>query len=166
MDLSPISIAIVTGVGATMLMDLAMTLRRLVFDIATPDYALVGRWIAYMPRGRFRHRLPIGAVAPARRERLIGWLAHYAIGISFAALLLITCGLDWARHPTPGPALVVGLVTVFAPFLIMQPGMGAGFFASHTRHPSAARLQTLTTHAVFGLALYVAAWLARFCGVT
>jgi hypothetical protein len=58
------------------------------------------------------------------------------------------------------PALIVGLITVAAPFLIMQPGMGAGI-AAKTPNPTAARLRSLATHAVFGIGLYGSAWLVR-----
>jgi hypothetical protein len=132
--------SLLTGVGATAVMDLwGLTRKR------PPDYGLVGRWLAYMARGRFRHR-PIAASAPVERERLIGWTAHYLIGISFAAILLAIWGLDWARQPTLGPALAVGLGSVAAPVLVMQPSMGVGF-----------RFQSFVTHAVFGLGLYAAA---------
>jgi hypothetical protein len=85
---------------------------------------------------------------------LAGWCAHYAIGIIYAALLLAIWGLDWARHPTPLPALIVSLVALVAPFFIMQPGMGAGVAASKTPNPNAARLRSIVTHSVFGLGLY------------
>jgi hypothetical protein len=122
------------------------------------NYGLVGRWIAYMPRGRFRHA-PIAKTPPVRGELAIGWIAHYAIGIGFAAALLVLYGVEWARQPTLGPALIVGLGSVVAPFLIMQPGMGAGVAASRTPRPNAARFQSVVTHTVFGLGLFVAAFL-------
>jgi hypothetical protein len=70
-------------------------------------------------------------------------------------------GLEWVRHPTIGPALLVGIGTVLAPFLVLQPGMGAGVAASRTPRPVAARVQSLVTHTVFGLGLYASAWIAR-----
>jgi hypothetical protein len=51
---------------------------------------------------------------------------------------------------------------VLFPFLVMQPAMGAGIAASRTRNPGAARLQSLVTHAVFGLGLYTGGWIAHF----
>ena len=153
-------VALVIGIGATLLVDLWAIVRRRVFGIPPPDYALVGRWFAHMGRGRFRHE-SIAASAPARGERLIGWLAHYAIGVLFAALLLAVWGDGWALEPTIGPALIVGIGTVAAPFLLMQPGMGAGFAASRTPRPAAARLQSLVTHTIFGLGLYASGWVAR-----
>ena len=152
--------ALVMGVGATVLTDLWTIARRRVFKIPLPDYGLVGRWFAHLARGRFRHQSI--AVAPAvTGERVIGWVAHYIVGVSFAALLLAVWGLAWVRQPTIGPALLVGIGTVAAPFLVMQPGMGAGVAASRTPRPAAARLQSLMTHTVFGLGLYASGWVAR-----
>jgi hypothetical protein len=143
------------GVGATAVMDLWGLARKPLLGIAPPDYALVGRWIAHMSHGQFRHD-SIAASAPVRGEHIIGWTAHYLTGIAFAAMLVGIWGPAWVRQPTLGPALAVGIGTVAAPFLLMQPGMGAGIAGSRTPRPGAVRLQSLITHAVFGLGLYMA----------
>jgi hypothetical protein len=150
--------AILIGTGATAVTDLWAAARKRLSGVAAPDYGLVGRWLAHMTRGRFRHE-KIAASPPVRGERAIGWIAHYAIGIAFASVLLAIFGLGWARHPTIIPALIVGISSVAVPFLLMQPGMGAGIAASRTPDPSAARMRSILTHTVFGLGLYVAAWL-------
>jgi len=151
--------AMIVGSGATAVTDLWSILRRLAFGISPPDFGLVGRWLAYMPRGRFCHD-SIAAAPRVRGERLVGWVAHYLIGMSFAGLLLCIWGIEWMHEPTLGPALIVGIGTVAAPFFIMQPGMGAGIAARRTPRPRAARIQSLITHAIFGVGLYVAARLA------
>ena len=143
------------GVGATAVMDLWGLARKPLLGIAPPNYALVGRWIGHMPLGRFCHD-SIAASAPVRGEHIIGWTAHYLIGIAFAALLIGIWGPAWVRQPTIGPALAVGIGGVAAPFFLMQPGMGAGIAASRTPRPASARLQSLITHVVFGLGLYAA----------
>ncbi len=141
------------GVGATAVMDLWAIARKRLFGIPSLDYGLVGRWFAYLARGRFRHDA-ISTTSPVRGERLIGWTLHYLIGIAFATILLGIWGLTWVHHPTIWPALIVGIGTVAAPFLVMQPGMGAGIAASRTPRPAVARLQSLITHGIFGLGLY------------
>lgn len=153
--------AVLVGVGATALVDLwALVLRR-GFGTASLDYALVGRWLGHMPAGRFTHA-GIAAAPRIRGERLIGWGAHYATGVVFAGGLLAVCGLDWAREPSAGPALAFGVVTVAAPFFLMQPGMGLGIAAARTPKPGLARLRSVATHTVFGYGLYASAWaLAR-----
>jgi len=152
---------LVVGIGATAVMDVWAVARSSLFGIAAPNYGLVGRWIAYMPRGQFKHH-SIAAAAPVNGERFIGWTAHYLIGIAFAAVLIGICGLAWVEHPTIAPALIVGITTVAAPFLLMQPGMGAGIAGSRTPRPAATRLQSLITHTIFGLGLYVSGWAAHF----
>ena len=152
--------ALVMGVGATVLTDLWAIARRRAFNIPLPDYGLVGRWIAHLARGRFRHE-SIARSAAVHGEQVIGWVSHYAVGVLFAALLLAVWGLAWVRHPMIGPALLVGIGTVVAPYLVMQPGMGAGVAASRTPRPAAARVQSLVTHTIFGLGLYASGWIAR-----
>lgn len=152
--------ALAIGAGATAVMDLWAIARKHLFGIPLPNYCLVGRWLAHMRRGRFRHDA-ITAAAPVKGEGVIGWTAHYLIGIAFAALLLGIWGLAWVHHPSIGPALIVGIGTVAAPFLVMQPGMGAGIAGRRTPRPAATRLQSLVTHAVFGVGLYAAGWIAR-----
>jgi hypothetical protein len=149
--------ALLIGAGATAIMDIWMVVRRSLLRNPLPDYGLVGRWLASMTRGHFRHD-PIAASPPVPHERLIGWIAHYLTGITFAAILLAIWGVDWVRHPTIGPALIVGIGSVAAPFLLMQPGMGLGVGASRTPRPAAARLHSLITHGIFGLGLYAAGW--------
>ena len=153
--------AFLVGVGATIVMDAWAIARKRLFGVPLPNYGLVGRWLAHMPHGRFRHG-SIAAAQPVQGERLIGWTAHYLIGIAFAALLLGIWGLTWLHKPTIGPALVVGIGTVAAPFLVMQPGMGAGIAGSRTPRPAATRLQSIVTHTIFGLGLYAAGWAIRF----
>jgi len=147
---------ILTGIGATMVTDLWTGVRKRAFAVPLPNFALVGRWIAHMPGGRFVHD-SIAAGAPVRAESIIGWSAHYLTGISFAFLLPAIWGAGWLRNPTLGPALLVGICTVAAPFFVMQPAMGAGIAASRTPRPVTARSHSLVMHAVFGLGLFLAA---------
>jgi hypothetical protein len=149
------------GVGATVVMDMWGIVRMRLFGIATPNYGLVGRWFAHMRNGRFRHN-SIAASPAVSGERLIGWTAHYLTGIVFAVVLILIAGPAWLHHPTLGPALLVGVGTVVAPFFLMQPGMGAGIASSRTPRPAVARLHSLITHTVFGLGLYIAGWGVRF----
>ena len=155
--------AMLIGAGATLVLDLwTAILRRC--GLSSLDYALVGRWFAYMTSGIFRHH-PIAASPAVRGERLIGWSAHYLIGVVFAGVLLACGGLDWICHPTILPALTIGIGSVLLPFLLMQPGMGAGIAASRTPRPAVARLRSLVTHGVFGLGLYATGWIAGRSGV-
>ena len=144
---------VLIGVGGAALIDAWALFSRRAFNLQGLDYALLGRWIGHMPRGRFFHER-IAAADPIRGERPLGWLAHYSIGIAFAFLLLAIWGVGWAQSPTIWPALLIGLGTIVAPWFVLQPGMGAGIAASRTPNPRAARLRNLATHTVYGIGLY------------
>jgi len=137
-------------------MDIWALLMSRLFDIPSLNYRMVGRWVGHIPRGKFVHG-NIADSSPVTGERVIGWAAHYAIGIAFAWVLLMIVGLDWVRQPTAVPALLTGLVTLAAPFLILQPGMGAGVAASKTPAPWTARSRSLMAHISYGIGLYLTA---------
>jgi len=144
---------LLVGIGATAATDLWALARQRLLGIAPPDFGLVGRWLACMPLGRFHHE-SIAATPAVRSERLIGWVAHYLIGIAFAGVLLGVWGIEWIRQPTLVPALLVGIVTVAAPLLVVQPGMGIGWSAARATH-------SLVTHLAFGVGLYAAGWITN-----
>lgn len=154
-------IVISIGLGATLATDLWALFLKHTFRIAAPNYCLVGRWLRYMPEGIFRHS-SIASVPQKRGECTAGWIAHYMIGITFAVAFAAFVGNDWPQHPTLLPALVFGVATVLMPFFIMQPAFGLGLAASKTSNPTQARLRSLMNHVVFGIGLYLSAWLVHW----
>ena len=152
---SAIGHVVIVGIGATAVMDawLALLSR---LGVPTTPFALVGRWVGHLSRGRFAHAA-IAKAEPVAFERGLGWLTHYLVGIAFAGLLVGVQGTAWLEQPTYLPALLVGLATVAAPWFVMQPAMGSGVMASKTPAPLSNSLRNLANHAVFGTGLYLAA---------
>ena len=148
--------AIAIGIGATMIMDLWNLFLKRVFNIASLNYCLLGRWLRHMPGGTLRHA-NIGATPPKPFECAVGWIAHYTIGVVFAIVFVGLASGAWLARPTLAPALLFGLATVVFPFFILQPSLGLGIAASRTPKPMQARLKSLATHTVFGVGLYLAA---------
>jgi hypothetical protein len=146
------------GVGATIVLDLWNLFLKRLFGVPSLSMGMLGRWFGHFLRGRFTHD-DIAKALPIPGERVIGWSAHYAIGITWAAVLLAIWELDWARRPTLLPAMIVGLVTLVAPFFMMQPGMGLGIAASKALRPNVARLKSIASHTVYGVGLYGSAML-------
>jgi hypothetical protein len=162
LQLQLIAWSIPIGVGATLFMDLWAAVLKRTFGIPAPNFAMVGRWLGGLRSGRFVND-NIAAAPGIAFEGVIGWTAHYGIGIFFAGLLLTIWGADWVHQPSIGPAVATGIATVVAPFLLMQPGMGFGVAASKMPKPNTARLRSIATHTVFGVGLFVSAWVcARF----
>ena len=143
------------GVGATAAMDLWLLLLKRM-NVATLNFAFIGRWIGHLARGKWAHDA-IATAPPVKGERVLGWLTHYAVGIAFAGLLVGLYGKDWTKNPSLLPALSVGIGSVVAPLFVMQPAMGAGFASSKTRTPVMNCFRSLANHTVFGAGLYLAA---------
>jgi hypothetical protein len=147
--------ALLIGVGATIVMDLWALLLKW-FGIPSLNLAFLGRWIGHLPEGKFVHK-SISKAVPVRGELALGWFVHYAIGITFAGLLVLVFGMEWAHRPTLGPALLVGIGTVVSPLFILQPALGAGIASSKTPRPLFNSLKSVLTHTVYGVGLYLAA---------
>jgi hypothetical protein len=147
--------ALFIGAFATALLDAwALTLNR-ALKLPVTDWGHVGRWVAGIPSGTLRHS-SIALAPQVANERLLGWLTHYAVGVSYAALYL---GLMAAIARPPGiySAVAFGVATVLAPWLILQPCLGLGYFAQNAPRPARTRALNLAAHAVFGVGLYAGA---------
>lgn len=153
--LQDIARVVLIGIGATAIMDIWLTLLKRM-GVPTLDFALMGRWVGHLLRGKFAHA-SIGKARPIPGELAWGWLAHYAVGIAFAGLLVAFEGPAWSRSPSFLPAIALGMCTVLAPLFVMQPAMGAGFAASKTPTPLKNCFRSVTNHAVFGVGLYLCA---------
>jgi len=153
--------AIIIGLGATLTTDLWALFLKRAFKIAPPNYCLVGRWLRYMPEGTFKHS-NIASAPQKSAECLVGWTAHYLIGITFAITFVALVGKSWLQRPTLTPAIIFGVGTVLMPFFIMQPAFGLGLAASKTPNPAQARLRSLMNHTSFGIGLYLSALLVNW----
>jgi hypothetical protein len=150
--------AVLIGLGATLLIDLWALFLRRAFSIPSLNLCLLGRWVLYIPEGKIAHE-SITATPQKPHECTVGWITHYLIGTAFALLFVFLASGSWLERPTLLPALAFGIATVLVPFFTMQPSFGLGIAASKTPHPNKARLKSLTTHTVFGVGLYLSAYL-------
>lgn len=145
--------AVAMGAGASLLMDLWNLFLKLAFAIPSLDYCLLGRWLCHMPGGTFRHA-SIARARPMPLECMVGWIAHYTIGVGLAIGFLVVVSREWLARPALLPAVLWGAGTVVFPLFIMQPALGLGVAASRTPSPTQARVKSLVTHTVFGVGLY------------
>jgi hypothetical protein len=140
------------GFGATLTIDLWAQLLHRCAGIGPTDWGLVGRWVAGLGRGRLR-LTAVDIESPRQGERLLGWLTHYAVGIVYALMFLAMAQFLELEVSLPS-ALLFGAVTVLAPWLILLPALGKGWFATATPRPGATRLLNLAAHLLFGAGLF------------
>ena len=133
---------VLIGVIATMAMDIWAAVVKHSLRLPTADWALVGRWFGHMPRGVFVHR-PIADSAPIPNELVIGWVGHYVTGVVYGLAYLYIVQVLLRTGPSLYSALVFGLITLIAPWFVMQPAMGVGVFATKTPRPGLMRIINL-----------------------
>jgi hypothetical protein len=156
-----IAAAIAIGIGATVFLDAWNLAVKRILGFPSLSYCLLGRWVAHMPSGVFRHR-GIADAAAKKFECAIGWIAHYTIGIALAGGFLLLVAPNWLAHPALAPALLYGIATVAFPFFVMQPSLGLGIASAATRRPAQARVKSLATHSAYGVGLYAFGHVAAY----
>jgi hypothetical protein len=144
---------LVMGITATVAIDLWATFANRILGWPRTNWGLVGRWIGHMRDGQFRHA-SIGSSPPIVHESMLGWVFHYVVGCTYAALYLMYVSIAQAGKPTLVSAILFGLVTILSPWLLMQPALGLGICASKAPRSNLVRLQNLIIHTIFGLVLY------------
>jgi len=146
--------SIFIDIVATLIIDLWSLILKNVLRLPTTNWAMVGRWFAHLPKAKFTHD-KIADAKPYRFELSLGWIMHYVLGIVYAFLyLFILKILTTNSEPEFFSALLFGIVTVLAPWLILQPGLGLGICASRVAKPNLIRAINLSVHSIFGIALF------------
>jgi hypothetical protein len=148
---------ILVGLVATAAIDIWAEFLNKVWKLPVTNWGMVGRWFGHMPRGRFIHA-PIKNADPIVGEKVIGWSAHYLIGVIYAAFFLLVVVPTFGGRPTLALGLGFGLSTIVFPWLVLQPGLGLGAFAHRAPKPNVIRLINISIHTIFGASLYLA-WL-------
>ena len=147
------------GSLATACMDLLVYLLHVFFGLPV-NWGLVGRWAGHILQGDFIFR-HIQQSAPISHENAIGWVAHYCIGISYAFIYCFITIKVLKKNLSLLSAVIFLLFLMLVPFLVEQPAMGAGYFASLTPHPWVARLITLASHLSLAIGIFMACLLEK-----
>ena len=153
-------VGLIVGILATVTMDVGASIA-LRLGIAGrglrrtgPD--LIGRWIGYLLRGKFRHT-DILQAPPLPGELVLGLAAHYLIGI---ILTLMYLGLVVVAHarPTVVSAILYGTATTVLPWFLMFPSQGMGWLGWDAPDDAHLARASLFNHIIFGLG--IALWVA------
>jgi hypothetical protein len=153
-------VGVIVGVLATVTMDVvAVIALRLGIAGRAPRRTgpdLIGRWVGYLFQGKFKHT-DILQTPPLRGELLLGFAAHYLIGI---ALTLVYVGLLIVAYtkPTALSAILYGAATTVLPWFLMFPSQGMGWLGRDAPGDVHLARASLFNHIVFGLG--IALWMA------
>jgi hypothetical protein len=153
-------VGVIVGILTTLTMDVVAVIA-LRFGIAGPGPRrtgpdLIGRWVGYLLQGKFKHT-DILRTPPLRGERLLGFAAHYAIGIVLVVMYFGLLAVAHAR-PTVLSAVLYGTATTVLPWFLMFPSQGMGWLGWKAPGDTHLARASLFNHVVFGLG--IALWTA------
>ena len=151
---------LITGVIATVALDLWQQIYRLLFGAPITNWAMIGRWAAGIPKGRLVYD-NIGKAPPVANELALGWGVHYAVGIGYAVVYLFLMWFIVRSPPDFVSAIVFGSISVCVTWFVIEPMLGAGAMASKTPKQSAAMAHDFTSHLSFGFGLFVGSAVAQ-----
>ncbi|WP_172298405.1 DUF2938 domain-containing protein [Pseudoruegeria sp. HB172150] len=147
---------IVMGLAGTAAMDLWAILLARVAGQPKPNWAMPGRWLGHVFRGKLFHD-DIATAEPVAGELRLGWALHYGVGVLYGLVFAVAAGPDWLAAPSFLPVWLYSLATIAAGWFLLQPGMGLGWAAAKTPNPWKVRGMGLVAHTVFGLGMWVGA---------
>ena len=152
------------GVLATITMDVAMvaasSLGGSAFTSNRLDVNMIGRWVAGLLRGRWRHEDIV--IEPARRGELgLGILTHYGTGIILTQAFVLMPRREDGR-PGFAAGTAFGIATAALPLLVMFPSMGYGWFGLRSGEAVRVNRIMLLGHTAFGVGIGL--WAPRFAG--
>lgn len=140
------------GVIATLLMDIGSVLVRKSGLTAGAPPKIIGKWFAYLLRGRLLHVDIVSTPdIPIRMPLVLA--IHYGIGIALAGIFAALCSWQVPERGTFSFALGFGVLTTVLAWFLMFPAMGWGI--AGTRGPEQLLLTrtSLVNHALYGLGL-------------
>jgi hypothetical protein len=147
---------VLTGVAAGVLGTLAMDVLNLLFSrtgvLLKIDAAMIGRMAAGWTSGRFRYAHP-GEMKEVANERLLGYVTHYAIGVSLALPFVLGWDLLIGGPAPPPWAFAYGVATTAASWFFVYPSMGMGALGRRSPDGIKAPLSSLANHLFYGAGL-------------
>jgi len=123
------------------------------------DVGMIGRMSAGWARGRFRYRHP-GEMEQVAKERLYGYITHYAIGVVLAFTYVLGWDLLVGGPASPAWALAYGVATTAASCFLVFPSMGQGVFGRRSPEGIRSPLSSLANHLFYGVGMALAVALA------
>jgi hypothetical protein len=146
---------VVVGCLSVAVLDLWQRLAHRLGGLPPTNWAVVGRWLLMLLRQGILFNTELAQAPPLPRERLIGWVFHYIIGVVYVWIYVTLWQPNWGLDNPLADGLLFGAVSAVVPWLFFMPATGAGLFGSCTPRPVFVSLSALVVHAIFGVAIGV-----------
>lgn len=145
---------LVVGIAATLTMDIWQRIANAIFGIPPSNWAMIGRWASYLPKGQVYHNT-IADTPAVPNENTIGWIVHYGVGVTYGAIYLFLVWYVLGTGPGLFSALAFSLAAVIVTWFFMEPALGLGMMADKLPKSNEVRAYDLSCHVSFGLGLWL-----------
>jgi len=145
---------LVVGIAATLTMDIWQRIANALFGIPPSNWAMIGRWASYLPKGQVYHNT-IADTPAVPNENTIGWIVHYGVGITYGAIYLFLVYYVLGTGPSLFSALGFSLAAVMVTWFFMEPALGLGMMADKLPKSNEVRAYDLSCHTAFGIGLWL-----------
>jgi hypothetical protein len=142
----------VAGVVGTLAMDALNLAFARVGWISKIEVRMIGRMATGWLRGRFFYSHP-DEMEPVAKEKPLGLLAHYAIGLGLAVPFVLVWGVLFGQSPPSIWTFVYGVATTAASWFFVYPSMGFGAFGLRSPEGAKATLSSLANHVFYSMGL-------------
>lgn len=147
-----IIIILTAGITGTIVMDLLNYVFSRMGLIQKVEINMIGRMTAGWLRGRFLYKHPNDMKA-VNHEGLLGYLAHYSIGIGLAIPYILVCVNYIGDMPSAYHTIIYGISTTVASWFIVYPSMGFGVLGLRSPDGIKATYSSLANHFFYGAGL-------------
>ncbi len=143
------------GILGTIVMDIGNVLLAKPGLIGRIDLRILGRMAAGWTRGRFIYGNPQD-MRPVTREKLLGVLTHYGIGMGLSLAYVLGWELLTDKPLSATWTLIYGVGTTVASHFLVYPFMGLGVFGLKSPDGMRNMVSSLANHLFFGIGMALA----------
>jgi hypothetical protein len=144
---------VMVGCLSVAVLDLWQRLAHRLGGLPPTNWAVVGRWLLMLLRQGILFNPGLAQAPSLPRERLIGWVFHYVIGVVYVWVYVTLWQPNWGLDNPLTDGLLFGAISTVVPRFFFIPATGAGLFGSRTPRPVFVSLSALVVHAIFGSAI-------------
>jgi hypothetical protein len=145
---------VIAGVLGTLIMDSLNYLFSRSGMLSKIDLKMIGRMSSGWIRGNFYYRHP-SEMKQVTKETLYGYIAHYAIGVVFALVYVLSWYYLIGMPISSLWAFVYGIATTAGSLMLIYPSMGLGMLGIRSPEGIKAPLSSLANHTFYGIGLSI-----------
>jgi hypothetical protein len=149
-----ILMVLTVGIFGTVVMDILNLFFARIGIISKIEVNAIGRMAVGWTHGRFFYKHP-SEMDEVAHEVLIGYIAHYSIGIGLAIPYIFGWDILIGGNPSLIYAIVYGIATTVASWFFVYPTMGLGAFGLKSPEGFRAAFSSLANHLFYGLGLAI-----------